>query len=117
MGEAKRRKAKGDSFVPLSSESYADFWTPETGTKLAALCGSDVRFEEISVLGWLIVVGQIAASDHAAMINVLRSAQRMRTAPQHWPKLMEAAVLASQDRVFIARATKLSDTMRMLQAE
>jgi hypothetical protein len=98
----------GDSAANGASERCA---------KLAALCGSDVCFEEIGVLGWLIVAGQIAAFDHAAMMNVLKSARRIRTAPEHWPKLMGAAALTSQDRVFIARATKLSDTMRMLQAE
>jgi hypothetical protein len=108
MGEAKRRKP-----VPAPTiDQFAHRWTPETGAKLAALCGCDVRLSEICTLGFLIAAGAVSASDHANLSLLLDSARpRVRTAREHWPRLIEAAVLASQDSVFVRAGEPLSATL------
>jgi hypothetical protein len=107
MGEVKRRKA----IAPIGQ--FAHRWTPETGAQLAELCGGDVRLDEVCILGWLIAAGQIVASDQAGMTFIIESARpRVRTAPEHWPKLIAAAAMASQDPVFVASGEPLYDDLR-----
>jgi hypothetical protein len=113
MGEAKRRKATAPSPLPFEDFIGHHRWTPATGIRLAALCGCDVRLDEVCILGWLITSGAVSASDHAGMTLIIESARpRVRTRSEHWPKLLEAAVLASQDPVFIAAGEPLYDKLR-----
>ena len=84
-----------------------------TGANLAALCGSDVRLDEVCTLGWIIVSGAVAATDHDGLIFILESAHpRVRTAKSHWPTLIEAATIASRDTIFIATGEPLYDNLR-----
>jgi hypothetical protein len=55
----------------------------------------------------------VEATDHAGMAFILDSARpRVRTAREHWPRLLEAAVLVSQDPVFVASGEPLHDRLR-----
>ena len=112
MGEAKRRKAQGR----IDDFAHHHRWRPETGARLAALCGGDVRLGEVCTLGWIIASGAVAAADHDGLIYILESATpRVGTAREHWPKLIEAAGIAAMDATFHAfgcRCTRIFASRR-----
>jgi hypothetical protein len=110
MGEAKRRKAQGR----IDDFAHHDRWTPETGARLAALCGGDVRRGEVCILGWIIASGAVAAADHDGLIHILENAPRVGTAREHWPKLTEAAGIAAMDLTFRAFGAPMYEELRSL---
>jgi hypothetical protein len=89
-------------FVPASDESYADNWTAATRQNIVALCGDDVDGEEILALANAILVRNIDPNDRPAIGAVAAGWNRPNTAPQHWARLVEAAIMTAADPVFLA---------------
>jgi hypothetical protein len=102
MGEAKRRKARG-------IDGCSHRWSAKTDAKIAAVCGGDVRLDEVCTLGWVIAAGGM--DDPVDVVSLLEDVYP-RTRRENWPRLIEAARTAANDPVFVSVAEPFYEEWR-----
>ena len=82
----------------------ADRWTPETRQALIALCGDRVDAEDICYVAENILMQNIDPKNRAAVEAIADGMMRTRTPLPYRSQLIEAAMLAAVDPVFIAES-------------
>ena len=88
-------------FVPVTNELFSELWTPATWQDIIALCGNNVDGEEIMALAEAILWRNIDPTDRPTM-ETITSQTYGHTAPKYHPQLIEAAILAAADPVFVS---------------
>jgi hypothetical protein len=91
-------------FMPVTEQGFADRWTPATWQSIKAPCGNHVDGEEICYLAEIILSRNIDPQNRSAMEAIVAAMNRLRTALVYRPQLIEAAILAAADPVFIAES-------------
>jgi hypothetical protein len=90
--------------MAMTEEDFADRWTPATWQSIKALCGDHVDGEEICILAETILMQNIDPTHRPAVEAVATLTGHPRTAASYRPQLIEAAILAAADPVFIAES-------------
>jgi hypothetical protein len=91
-------------FMAVTEEQFADRWSGATWKSIVALCGDHVDGEEICYLAETILSKSIDIKDRAAIEVIAAAMVHPRTALFYRPQLIEAAILAAADPVFIAES-------------
>jgi hypothetical protein len=90
--------------MPVTERGFADRWTPATWQSIKVLCGNHVDGEEICYLAEIILSRNIDPQNRSAMEAIVAEMNRLRSALVYRPQLIEAAILAAADPVFIAES-------------
>jgi hypothetical protein len=91
-------------FMTVTEQDFADRWTPATWQSIKVLCGNNVDGEEICHLAETILLQDIDPTHRPTVEIVAVLLGHPHTAPSHRPQLIEAAILAAADPVFIAES-------------
>jgi hypothetical protein len=91
-------------FMAVTEADFGDRWTPATLQALIALCGRNVDAEEICRLAETMLMQNIDPTHRPAIEAVAVLQGHPYTAPSYRPQLIEAAILAAADPVFIAES-------------
>jgi hypothetical protein len=91
-------------FTAVTEPDFADRWTPATQEAIIALCGRNVDAEEICRLAETMLMQNIDPTHRPAVEAVAVLLGHPYTAPSYRPQLIEAAILAAVDPVFIAES-------------
>ena len=91
-------------FMAATEEDFADRWTPATRQAIIALCGHNVDAEEICRLAETMLLQNINPTHRLTVEAVAILLGHPHTAPPYRAQLIEAAVLAAADPVFIAES-------------
>jgi hypothetical protein len=91
-------------FIAVTEEDFDDRWTPATRQAIIGLCGRDVDAEEICCLAETMLMQNIDPTHRPTVEAVAVLLGHPHTAPSHRPQLIEAAILAAADPIFIAES-------------
>ena len=89
-------------FMAVTEEQFADRWSAATWQAIIALCGTHVDGEEICSLAEAVVMQNIDPDDRPVFEALAAAINRPRTPLPYRPQLIDAAMLAAADPVFIA---------------
>jgi hypothetical protein len=94
------------SFTPVTDEVFAADWTAATWQNIIALCGDHVDGGEIMDLAETILWRNVDLTDRPAIDALASASEQRRTERQYWPQLIDAAILAAADPVFVSEYGK-----------
>ena len=101
-------------FIAVPEQDFADRWTPATWQSIKALCGNNVDGEEICHLAETMLLQNIDPTHRPAVEAVAVLLGHPHTAPPYRSQLIEAAILAAADPVFIAESGPEEDPLALL---
>ena len=90
------------SFIAVTEQDFADRWSPATRQAIIALCGHNVDAEEICYLAKIMLLQNINPTHRPTVEAVAILLGHPHAAPPYRAQLIEAAILAAANPIFIA---------------
>jgi hypothetical protein len=92
------------SFIAVTEPDFADRWTPATRQAIIALGGHNIDAEEICCLAETMLLQNINPTHRPTVEAVAILLGHPHTAPPYRAQLIDAAILAAADPIFIAES-------------